>query len=138
MDIHGYSWLGAANDGAGVTQDGHMAAYWWRMAAEQGHTAAQYYLGLVLFHGIATLPPYSVGWHKRIAAQYWHAAAAAGGAASADAMYCVGRWYIAAERGVGRLWTERWQWLVSDEAEMAHDGQLFLVAGNPTDSVTNE
>ena len=60
--------------GEGVTQDAGEAVKWYRLAAEQGHTSAQYYLGICydFGRGVTQDKEEAVKWY-RLAADQGHA-----------------------------------------------------------------
>lgn len=63
--------------GKGVQEDHEQAAYWWRLAAEQGMIEAQYNLGLLYYYGRGVAKDVSL-------ALYWIKASADGGSVRAE------------------------------------------------------
>lgn len=61
--------------GHGTKANIHIAVYWWKKAAENGHTDAQYNLGIIYTSGHGTIEP---DIHKAL--KWWRLAAINGDA----------------------------------------------------------
>ena len=98
--------VGSTDSGDGVSQDYAEALKWYRKAAEQGHSIAQYNVGVLYYR--------AVGTHQDLAeaARWWHKAAVQG---NAEAQLSLGALYYAGG-GVLKDETEALAWFMLSAA----------------------
>jgi TPR repeat protein len=116
------------HDGRGVTQDYAEAARWFRKAADQGYSSAQFNLGLMYYHGQGMTRGYAE------AARWFRKAADQG---DAEAQFDLGLTYEHGE-GVPQDYVQSRMWLdlaasrASGDAQRKYTHERDFLAGKMT------